>query len=38
MLTFRAEPSGGEGEDGGATLLLEWERTRIAIPVSSPPL
>ena len=32
MLTFRAEPSGGE--DGGATLLLEWERTRIAIPVS----
>ena len=30
MLTFRAEPSG----HGGATLLLEWERTRIAIPVS----
>ncbi len=30
MLTFPAEPSG----HGGATLLLEWERTRIAIPVS----
>lgn len=31
MLSFRAEAR----EDGGAVLLLEWERTRIEIPVSA---
>ncbi len=31
MLTFRAETS----EDSGTVLLLEWERTRVVIPVSA---
>jgi hypothetical protein len=29
MLTFRSEP----GEDDGVVLLLEWENTRVRIPV-----
>jgi hypothetical protein len=30
-MRFRAEPA----EGGGVTLVLEWERTRVAIPVTS---
>jgi hypothetical protein len=29
MFTIRAEPAA----DGGATLILEWQRTRVAIPI-----
>ena len=30
-ITFRAEDAGGEG----AGLMLEWERTRVPIPISA---